>query len=268
MTTYALPVLFAVFVWWFSTGAIIYLDSLPRHTFRWSMLGATALLGLALYGLASSSTETTAASAYLAFVSGLVIWGWHEMSFLMGFLTGPRCEPCPVDSTGWRRTGYAILTILYHELAILVTALAVVALTWGAPNQIGAGTFMILWMMRLSAKLNVFLGVPNMSDEFLPGHLQYLKTYFTRAPMNPLFPVCISVSTAAAALVMHAASATTAGPFEIAGQTLLAALLVLAILEHWFLVLPLPDAALWSWWLKARELRRPPLAVRALPPTR
>ena len=28
---------------------------------------------------------------------------------------------------------------------------------------------MVLWVMRVSAKLNVFLGVPNLTEEFLPG---------------------------------------------------------------------------------------------------
>jgi putative photosynthetic complex assembly protein 2 len=262
----ACPTLFAVFVWWFSTGAIIYLDNLPRSTYRWSLLGATALLVVALYGLSASSAETTVGGAYLAFTSGLLIWGWHEVSFLMGFVTGPRTTACPPGSTGWRRVGYATLTILYHEIAILVTLLAVHALTWGAPNQIGTWTFVILWLMRLSAKLNVFLGVPNLSDEFLPDHLQYLKSYFRRASMNGLFPICISASTGAVALLIYAATLSTASPFEVAGLSLLAALLALAILEHWFLVLPLPDAALWAWWLKAREPRRSLLAARV--PTR
>ena len=31
-----------------------------------------------------------------------------------------------------------------------------------------------------------------------------------------------------------------------------AALLSLAVLEHWFLVLPLPSAAMWSWSLRSR----------------
>jgi hypothetical protein len=41
---------------------------------------------------------------------------------------------------------------------------------------------------------------------------------------------------------------------------LTATLLALAILEHWFLVLPLEDGALWNWALDAREraqARRP-----------
>ena len=40
MVQYGLPVLYALFVWWFSTGLIIYLDGLPRSTYRWTMLGA------------------------------------------------------------------------------------------------------------------------------------------------------------------------------------------------------------------------------------
>ena len=39
-----------------------------------------------------------------------------------------------------------------------------VALTWGGANQVGTWTFLVLWVMRLSAKLNVFLGVPNLTE--------------------------------------------------------------------------------------------------------
>jgi len=261
---YACPALFALFVWWFSTGAIIYLDGLPRHTFRWSMLAATAVLGAALAGLAISSADTTATGAYVAFGAGLLVWGWHEMSFLMGFVTGPRREPCPEGCGGWRRVGRAIQTILYHEIAILVTAVAVVALTWGGPNQIGTWTFMILWIMRLSAKLNVFLGVPNLAEAFLPEHLDYLKSYFRKQPMNLLFPLSITASTVAVALLVRETLAADAGGFEVAGITLLATLLALAILEHWFLVLAIPDVALWRWALAARERWRRPANDRSL----
>ena len=66
------------------------------------MLGATALTVLALYGLAATSDDTSVAGAYCAFTCGLVIWGWHEMSFLMGFVTGPRREACARGCRGWR----------------------------------------------------------------------------------------------------------------------------------------------------------------------
>jgi putative photosynthetic complex assembly protein 2 len=129
----------------------------------------------------------------------------------------------------------------------------VIALTWGEANQVGTWTFMILWGMRLSAKLNVFLGVPNLSEEFLPEQLHYLKSYLAKKPMNLLFPVSVTVSTVIAALLVRSALAADASAFEVAGFVFLAALLALAILEHWFLVLPLPDAALWSWALRSRS---------------
>ena len=51
MTSFLLPVLYTLFVWWFSTGAILYLDGLPKRTFPWTMRGATIVLAAAFYGL-------------------------------------------------------------------------------------------------------------------------------------------------------------------------------------------------------------------------
>jgi putative photosynthetic complex assembly protein 2 len=247
---YGLPALYALFVWWFSTGLILWLDGLPRRTFRWSLLGATVVLAVASYALAQSSHVTTRAGAYVAFTSAIGIWAWNEMSFLLGFVTGPRREACPEGCGGWGHFRHAAETLLHHELAIAASALVVVLLTWGAPNQIGTWTFLALWAMRLSTKLNVFLGVSNLSEEFLPAHLEYLKHFFTRKPMNPLFPLSITAGTVATVLVVRAAIAPEAGSFEAAGYTFLATLLALAVLEHWFLVLPLPSSALWGWGLR------------------
>lgn len=47
----AWPIIFAVFIWWFSTGLILLLDGLPRTTFRWSHLISSALAVMALVGL-------------------------------------------------------------------------------------------------------------------------------------------------------------------------------------------------------------------------
>ncbi len=49
--TVIIALLYTVFVWWFSTGIILYLNGLPRHTFKWTMSGATAMLLAALYAL-------------------------------------------------------------------------------------------------------------------------------------------------------------------------------------------------------------------------
>jgi len=261
MMRYGLPVVYALFLWWSSTGVIVYLDGLPRRTFRWTLLGATVLLGAALVGLQSALADTSVAGAYCAFTCGLAVWGWIEVFFLMGPLTGPRKLPCPPDAKGWHRVGLAFQTILYHELAIVAGAAVVVALSWGAPNQIGTWTFLVLWAMRTSAKLNVFLGVRNLSEEFLPAHLTYLRSYLAHRPMNLLFPFCVSAATIMVISLVQRATAETATAFHATGYTFVAALLGLAILEHWFLVVPLPSTALWSWSLKTHT----PVAIEPTP---
>ncbi|PNG24773.1 putative photosynthetic complex assembly protein PuhE [Methylocella silvestris] len=255
MSDYGLPILYCLFVWWFSTGLVIYVNGLPSHTFRWSLLATTALMGASFYGLSKSSADTTIGGAYLAFTCALIVWAWHEMSFLMGVVTGPRRTACPEGAAGFQRFRFSLEAVLYHELAILVTAMLVLAATDGGPNQVGAATFIILWVMRLSAKLNIFFGVLNLTENFLPAPIQYLKTYFKKKPMNLLFPVSVTASTVAAVLLAQHAIAPDAADFQRAGYAFLASLMTLAIVEHWLLVLPLPAERLWSWSLRAKRSR-------------
>ncbi len=257
MIAYLWPALFALFVWWASTVAIIYLDNLPRPTFKWSMLGATVVFVVALYGLQASARDTSTAGAYWAFTWGLLAWGWQEMSFYMGFVTGSRKAPCREDCGGFAHFVHAVQTSLYHELAIIAAAAAVVWLTWGGPNQVGTWTFMVLWWMHQSAKLNVFFGVRNLNEEFLPEHLEFLKSFLRKRSMNLLFPVSVTVSTVITVLVAKAALADGAGVAERAGYTFLTVLMALAILEHWLLVLPMPAGAIWQPGLKSRGERKP-----------
>ena len=62
-----LPALHALLIWWLSTALILYLNGLPRRTFRWSMTGATVVLLAALYELAASATDTSVSGAYVGF---------------------------------------------------------------------------------------------------------------------------------------------------------------------------------------------------------
>ncbi len=253
MQAYLWPFLFTVFVWWFSTGAIIYLDGLARRTFKWTIAGMTVLLAVALLGTAETAHLTTVPAAYLAFSFGLIAWGWQEVTFLTGAITGPRKTACPAGANGVRRVRYAIAAILWHELATLAVGGIIIAITWNQPNQIALWTYVILWVMRQSAKLNVFLGAVNLSEEFLPRHMRYLGSYFRHRPMNGLFPFSITFSTLAAAALAHVALAAEAGGFVQTGSTMLTTLLALAILEHWFMVVPLPVTALWQWGLKSHK---------------
>jgi putative photosynthetic complex assembly protein 2 len=89
--------------------------------------------------------------------------------------------------------------------------------------------------------------VRNLHTNFWPDHLQYLSSYVGPARVSWLFPV--SVIAAGAVVVWLAGTAAAAAPdsFERTACTLLASLLVLAVLEHVFLVMKLPDASLWRW---------------------
>jgi putative photosynthetic complex assembly protein 2 len=253
---YAAPVAFALFLWWFSTGVILFLDGLPKRTFRWSLLGAAILSAAAIVGLSLGNRWTSAGGAYAAFAFGLLAWSWQEISFYMGAVTGVRTEPCPEGCSGWKHFGHAIRVSLFHELSILATAAVVFAVVWPGTNHVGWWTYVVLWWMHQSAKLNVFLGVRNLNEEFLPPHMAFLKSFLTRKPMNALFPVSVSVSTVIAVLMFQRALSPAASGFDRAGYLFLAALMSLAILEHWFLVTPLPSAALWNWSLKSRGIGR------------
>jgi putative photosynthetic complex assembly protein 2 len=249
---YIFPGMFALFVWWFSTGAIIFLDNLPRKTFKWSILGASFVFFFCLMGISHTARQITVAAAYEAFFFGLFAWGWQEISFYMGYVTGPRNEPCPEGCSGWAHFVHAVQTSLWHELAIIFSAGIVVYLTWGLPNQVGMWTFMVLWWMHQSAKLNVFFGVRNLNEEFLPEHLTFLKSFLKSKPMNLFFPISITISMVITTMLFeHAIGAQTV--FARSADTFLGTMMALAILEHWFLVIPLPAGKLWQWGLASRK---------------
>ncbi|KAB1074812.1 putative photosynthetic complex assembly protein PuhE [Methylobacterium planeticum] len=257
MSPYAVPALYAVAIWWFSTGVIILLDHLPRRTFPWSMGGATLVLGLALWGIGASAGDASETGVFTAFTAALLVWGWQEIGYYMGFVSGPRPRACPPGTRGFERFRAAAATSLWHEAAIIAGAAAILGLTWDEPNRFALWTYLVLWGMNLSARLNMFLGVRNLNAEFLPDHLGYLGCYLTKKPMNLLFPFSVSIATVIVALLGRAALAEESLAFEVVGFTILTTLMALATLEHWFLMLPLPSAALWQWSLPGRGAPAP-----------
>lgn len=249
---HALPIAYALCLWWFSTGLIFYLDQLPVRTFRWSMAGATGLLALSLYVIWSMRGDTSLFAVYASFTGGVIAWGWQEISLYTGYVTGPRKHRCAEGCSGWRHFGHAIGVNLWHEIAIIVVAVAIAALSWGSENQWGLWSYLLLWLMHLSARLNVFLGVRNVSEEFVPAHMEVLKSFLTRKPMNLLFPFSVTGGTIAAVLLFQRAFSAS-GPEAVAGYSLLAALASLAVVEHWLLMLPLPVEKLFRWSLPHRR---------------
>lgn len=245
MTDYGLPILATLALWWGSTGAIFYVNNLPRRTFKYTVAAATVLVGLALWGVAATTSDQSSGAIYGAFCYGLIVWGWQIVSFYTGFVTGTRRAPCPPELRGLSRFVEAVRTSLYHEMFALLGAVLLLAMTHGARNQLGFWTYVTLWWMHESAKLNIFFGVPNLGEEMLPEHLRYLTSYMTRRPMNMFFPFSVTVSTLVTAWLGWRAS-VAATPFEVTSFTMLATLMALAVAEHWFLVVPLNANALWG----------------------
>lgn len=243
----AIPVVVTIVLWWGSTGAILYVDGLPRPTHRWSLAVASLLALLALAAIGWTAADTSAAAAYTAFVAALVLWGWTELTFLTGTIAGPRRAPCPPDATGFRRFRLAASAIIDHELAIAAAGITVLVLTWDAANPVAAWTYGVLWLMRLSAKINLFLGVPNPPDAFLPAHLAYLGSYFRRRAMNPFMPVAMTAATIALVLFALPGFDAATDPFRRIAHLLPGTLLALGILEHWLMVLPIASTKLWEW---------------------
>lgn len=250
MLAFAFAAAFALLVWWFGTGAVLYVDGMPQSTHRRTMVVATALgLGGAL-GIWATREATTIFGAYIAFSSALMVWAWHELSFLMGWLTGPRREPCPSGAEGWKRFTYATEVVLHHEIALALTLAAVAWLTASAPNPIATWTFAALWVMRLSAKLNLFLGVRNTSEAMIPMHLRYITTYFRRASFNPLMPWSLLIAAGASIWVIGVSFGPHTSAHASVGGTLVATLLGLALLEHVLMAFPIRDPGLWRWAMR------------------
>jgi putative photosynthetic complex assembly protein 2 len=248
--------LIALFAWWFSTGVILAIVRFadrrgPRANAaatRWTL----PLLAAGLWGYHATLGGTEPAAVYGAFLSALAIWGWVELAFLTGQITGPMARPCPPGVGEGERFLRAWGTIAYHEMLLAGLLIALALWGWGAANLFGLWTFGVLFAARISAKLNLFYGVPKINLEFIPDALAHLPSHFRTGRINRLFPLSVSLLTAATACwVERLIAADTAA--ATVGFALLAALTALALLEHWLMVIPWQDAKLWRWMLPERR---------------
>lgn len=245
---------YAVFVWWFCTGVIFYLDGLPKRTYWISIGAATFIAVCAIIGIIASSRVDSESSAYVAFTCAVLIWGWQEMLFLMGVLAGPSKAPLPDGVSEATRFKLATRSVIHHELALLGVGILLLLLTWRSPNQVGGATYMLLWLMRLSAKLNLFVGVRNTYAHLLPAHIAYLGSYFRqRTTVSKFFVGSTTFAAFLAISLWLLVAYESALVLSQTGAALVAALMTLAVIEHFFLVLPIPMERLWSVALSTRR---------------
>ncbi|MEL7543424.1 MAG: putative photosynthetic complex assembly protein PuhE [Pseudomonadota bacterium] len=252
MSYFLLPVCAVVFAWWFSTGVILMLARAEGRAGQVGFIAMTLAAVCALGALPTLSGTMTAAGVYGGFAAALIIWGWHELAFLRGVVTGVRQAAMPRGLSGWSRFRAAFETVVHHELALVAT----LALVWllghagaghGGENFTVLGVLTVLWAMRISAKLNIFLGVPSAAEDFLPHRLAYLKTYFRISRISPLMPFSIAASCAAAIVLGVAIGDAASGSATVISLTLCLTLVLLGLLEHLMLALPLSETALWRW---------------------
>ena len=252
MTNPWIIALSAIFLWWASTGLILWRVRKADHggpdAHLWSVLLGLPLLVGGIAGAHTSVDHLTVGSVYLSFLSALAFWGWIELAFLSGIVTGPHRKPCPPDARLPERIWRAVGSILWHEFALIAGLLALTHLTLNAPNPFSALTFATLFFARVSAKLNLFLGAPRINTEFLPRPLAHIASHFRQARATALLPV--SIAALALATGWWAAQAShAANDASFIGYLLLAVLTALALIEHLFMVVPVPDHKLWRWML-------------------
>ncbi|MFN5809863.1 MAG: putative photosynthetic complex assembly protein PuhE [Burkholderiales bacterium] len=240
--------LFAVFCWWLGTGAILWLVRLPTSTFRWSMFCLSFLLGLSLWTASLSMRSHSVLNAYIGFVSVIAMWSWHEMAFLTGWLAGPRRLPLDPGLGLNQRFGQSVMALLYHEVALLFNFGVLLALQQGQPNHVALCTYALLWCMRLSAKLNLFFGVPQVGEQYLPVHLRYIGSYFKSGRISPFFFFTMALSVVVWSWMVW--EVHTGAVMISAAWVLLSSLLGLAIIEHLLMVFALPLQRLWGWAMK------------------
>ena len=234
-------ILYVVVLWGASTAIIFYLDSLPVRTFRISMAAATFVLAICAGAIWFMRDDQSLSGVAISFAAALLAWGWTEMALYMGFITGPRKQRCEHGCSGVAHFGHAVSANLWHELTVIGFALAI----WLTGNATAAWCFSMLWLMHLSARLNVFLGVRNVSAEFVPAHMDVLKGFLRQRSMNALFPFSVLGHVILIALLIRA-------PHSFA-TTMAITLAVIGLLEHILLMLPMAIGKLFHWSLSSHH---------------
>ncbi len=251
------PILFAIFLWWFTTGVIIAVYGRSLRLVRLCFAVFTGALLVSMWGLVATRPFSEPRYVYLAFVCGLLIWGWQTASYYLGYVVGPppkANESLPINQS--RRFWLALRSGLYHELVVIAFALLLLALTWSYPNRWGLWIFLAMWLMHASARLNVFLGVRNFKIEFLPSHLHHLNAYVNKQANNFFLPISVIIASSVSLALVYRAIAPGAAPGESVGYLLVATMMILGIFEHVLLVLPVP-VALWGWGVRRLPAAEP-----------
>ena len=232
-------------LWWLGTAAVW---QLGRQVAGWRTGAACGLVVAAtLVATHLLSPQTSVGGSILGFIAALALWGALELAHLHRWLAGPVRDSCPPEARGPIRFLTALGVGLYHDLAILAALGVLWWLAAGAENQTAALAFTVLWLMRWSAKLNLYLGVANFDDGLVPARLRYMASYMRKRAMNPLYPLSLVLAVGLAYLAYRPAFCGACSEGAQAGAMLVGTLAVLGLVEHLLLMVPFRDSQLWQW---------------------
>ena len=255
MSQAVISLLVALAAWWVGTGVILLAVRRADHAGYGSLglvLGGLPFLVFGVVGVWAAPWDASIWGVYGGFFAALALWGWIELSFMSGVITGPNREALTKGTRGWPRVWSAWWAVAWHELLLLAAFVWVLWCCVGLPNAMAAWTFGILYGARVLAKLNLFLGVPGINLEAVPRALGHIPSYFRQGDPSWLFPVSIIVLSLATGLWVSRLAAAT-GPEETVTFGLLTALTGLALIEHWMMLLPTADTKLWRWLMPERR---------------
>jgi len=244
---YLSPILFVILLWWFSTGAVLWLARGFGDQLNLRLLIVTVIAALGFAGTAIASDLDHDLAPYLGFGAALAVWSWVEFTFLTGMITGPRIEPCPENISENKRFKLAFLTVSWHEFALVLALVAVAIFTLPGNDHTAFWSFATLWIMRISAKLTIFSGVPAFSQDMMPRGIAHLHSYFRDDRIGPVFWVSM-IST----FLLLAAAGFSFGTGLVPDEkftmaVMLTTLVALAAFEHVMMILPFKETVLWQW---------------------
>ena len=242
--SFVAPILFVIITWWVGTGVVLYLQQRISRV-RTGLIVTLALVSLAsLFALMHGSSGTEAWQSYLGFMAAISLWGCIELSYYTGLISGVHKRACPANCNTGKRFRLALGASIWHEISVLFAGALVLTLLYDASNPAGLYSFLVLWLMRWSAKLNLFFGMPNFNTDWFPKRLAYAHSYIRRSPVTWFFPLSMLIASVVAAKLI---SKALAHPPEHSLMMILPGMLImLAILEHVFMALPIADSALWN----------------------
>lgn len=238
------PILIVMFTWWIGTGMVLYLQQripLVRTPLILSLLAFTVA---SLCAMVLSASGTQAWQSYMGFVGAIVLWGCIELSYYTGLIGGVHMRSCPDNCNNGKRFRLALGASIWHEVSVLLAGGVILTLLHDAVNTTALYSFLVLWLMRWSAKLNLFFGMPNFNTDWFPKRLAYAHSYIRRSPVTWFFPLSVFVASMVATHLIS--TALSLPPEQSLMMILPGMLLLLAILEHVFMALPIADSELWN----------------------